>query len=109
MASQPAHQAAIDHPTNYLKSCQPDPMSDLGGVHLLHQYTSDILSDDQPTSQPTAIGQSISHLTNCQPNPKSDAGGEGQVDILLDGQSANWSASLLQLANANQPSDKLSI
>ena len=46
-------------------------LSQIVGVHLLHQYTSDILSDGQLASQPAAICQPTSHLTKCQPDPQS--------------------------------------
>ena len=87
-------------PTSHLTKCQTGPKSDLGCVHLIHQYTSVILSDGQPT----AIGQSTSHLTKCQPNPKSDGeGGSGWYFV-------RWPVSqpASQPVSICQPSDQVS-
>ena len=91
--SQPASQMqlAANKPSDKMSTW---PKSDPWGVHLMHQYTSDILSDGQPA---TAIGQSTSHLTKCQHNPKSDSW-EGQ--LASQPASCNWSA--------NKPYDRLS-
>ena len=61
----------------------------LGGVHLLHQYTSDILSDGQSA----AISQPTNHMAKCQPDFMLDFGGvhllhQYTSDILSDGQPA---------------------
>ena len=69
------------------------PKSDLGAVHILHQYTSGILADDQPASQPT------SHLIKCQHNPKLDTGG-GTGQYFVD-----WPVS--QPAAIGQPTSHL--
>ena len=60
--------------------------ADLGGVHLLHQYTSDILSDGQPANYNWQVNQSSE---NCHLHQKSYPWEEGQVDILFDSQSAS--------------------
>ena len=63
-----SQQSAIGQPTSHVTKCQPNPKSDLRGVHFY--------INTQMACKPTVIGQPTSYLTKCQPNPESDPGRE---------------------------------